>query len=62
MPKQINPLLKRENREELGKRAMKSIIRRQSDIISRADRAIGDVRSFEQSVHKAFISRSTPRT
>ena len=56
MTKQMNPLLKPENRKEFIKQAMKAMSERQDKIIQQADTIIDDVVSFEKSVHQKFIS------
>lgn len=56
MTKHMNPLLKQENRQELIQQAMQSISDKQAKVIKQADKIIGDVAIFEDSVQKQFIS------
>lgn len=56
MTKLMNPLLKQENRQELIQQAMQSISDKQAKVIKQADKIIGDVAIFENSVHNQFIS------
>lgn len=56
MTKQMNPLLKQENRQEFIKQAMKAMSERQNEIVEQADKIIGDVVLFEKNVHQKFIA------
>ncbi len=56
MTKPMNPLLKQENRQELIQQAMQAISDKQAQVIKQANKIIGDVTIFEDSVHKQFIS------
>lgn len=56
MTKQMNPLLKQENRQEFIKQAMKAMSERQNEIVEQADKIIGDVVLFEKNVHQKFIT------
>jgi len=56
MTKQMNPLLKQENRHEFIKQAMKAMSERQNEIMEQADKIIGDVVMFEKNVHHKFIT------
>lgn len=56
MTKSINPLLKPENRKEFIRQAMRAMSDRQEEVIKQADRIIGDVVFFEESVHQKFVS------
>jgi phage shock protein A len=56
MTKSINPLLKPENRKEFIKQAMRAMSDRQGEVIKQADKIIGDVVRFEESVHQKYVS------
>lgn len=56
MTKPISPLLKPENRKKFIAQAMKSMSQRQEEVIEQADKIIGDIVMFEESVHQKFIS------
>ncbi len=56
MTKQMNPMLKEENRQKLIEEAMQAISDKQALVVKQADRIIGDVVLFEKMVHQKFIS------
>lgn len=56
MTKQMNPLLKPENRKQLILEAMQSISDKQDKVIQQANKMIGDVSSFEKNIHQKFVS------
>lgn len=49
-------LLKAENRTQLAVHGLKTIKRIQNEVISEADKAIGDVANFEKKQHTVFTS------
>lgn len=49
-------LLKAENRKQLAIHGLKTIKKIQNEVISKADKAIGDVANFEKKHHTVFIS------
>jgi hypothetical protein len=49
-------LLKAENRRQLAIHGLKTIKKIQNEVISEADKAIGDVANFEKKYHKVFTS------
>jgi hypothetical protein len=49
-------LLKAENRAKLAIHGLKTIKRIQNEVISEADKAIGDVANFEKKYHTVFTS------
>ncbi len=56
MTKQMNPMLREENRQKLIEEAMQAISDKQAQVIEQADKMIGDVAIFEKMVHQKFIS------
>ena len=53
-------LLKAENRAKLAIHGLKTIKKIQNEVISEADKAIGDVANFEKKYHTLFASLNTP--
>ncbi|MEN4054215.1 MULTISPECIES: hypothetical protein [Sulfurimonas] len=56
MTKQMNPMLREENRQKLIEEAMQAISDKQAQVIKQADKIIGNVAMFEANVHKKFMS------
>ena len=56
MTKQMNPMLREENRQKLIEKAMQAISDKQAQVIEQADKIIGDVAMFEKNVHQKFVS------
>jgi len=56
MTKQMNPMLREENRQKLIEEAMQDISDKQAQVIKQADKIIGDVAMFEKIVHQKFVS------